>query len=237
MRKKIKIACGDCSLQQLCLPVGLDDSEFVKLEKIVQRGKPLARGKHIYFPGDPFTSLYAVRSGTVKTYSVAADGTEYVTGFYLPGEIIGLDALCTGVHPCGAKTLETSSLCELPFDLLDEVSETVPNISRQLMRVMSSELQTDEQLLMMVGSQPAKARLVALFLSLSTRLNRRGYSATEFSLSMSRADIGSYLGLAVETVSRLLKKLQDQDLIEVNHRQIKLKDLDKLREMVNLEIN
>ncbi len=235
MRKRLKVACGDCSLQRLCLPVGLDESEFTKLEKVIARGKPLARGKHIYFPGDPFTSLYAVRSGTVKTYSVASDGTEYVTGFYLPGEIIGLDALCTGVHPCGAKTLETSSLCELPYDHLEDLAERVPNIAKQLLRIMSQELHSDEKLLMMVGSQPAKSRLIALFLSLSTRLYRRGYSATEFTLSMSRADIGSYLGLAVETVSRLLKKLQDQSLIEVDHRQIKLLDIDRLREMVKLD--
>lgn len=236
MHKKIKVACGNCSLQQLCLPVGLENTEFVKLEKIVQRGKPLSRGKHVYYPGDQFTSLYAVRSGAVKTYKVANDGTEYVTSFYLPGEIIGLDALGSGKHSCGAKTLETTSLCEIPYNQLDTIAVTIPNISRQLLKIMSHEIKCDEQMLTMIGSQPAKSRLIALFLSLSTRLKRRGYSETEFTLSMSRADIGSYLGLAVETVSRLLKKLQDQGLIEVNHRQIKLLDIEILREMVNLEI-
>ncbi len=236
MRNRLKVACTDCSLQQLCLPVGLDEHEFVKLERIVDRGKPLVRGKHIYFPGDEFKSLYAVRSGTVKTYSVGSDGTEHVTGFYLPGEIIGLDALCSGVHPCGAKTLETASLCELPYDRLEELSAQMPNLGRQLLRIMSQELHSDERLLMMVGSQPAKIRLIALFLSLSERLHRRGYSATEFTLSMSRADIGSYLGLAVETISRLLKRLQDQNLIAVDHREIKLLELETLKEMVNKSI-
>ncbi len=234
MRKRLKVACTDCSLQQLCLPVGLEDEEFAKLERIVDRGKPLTRGKNIYFAGDPFKSLYAVRSGTVKTYTVGADGTEYVTGFYLPGEIIGLDALNTGIHPCGAKTLETVSLCELPYDRLEELTMEIPNLSRQLIRIMSKELHGDDRLLMMVGSQPAKIRLIALFLSLSQRLQRRGYSATEFTLSMSRADIGSYLGLAVETISRLLKRLQEQGLIEVNHRQVKLLELEKLREMASM---
>lgn len=230
--RNIKVACTNCSLQQLCLPVGIDGEDYTKLESIVGHSRPLPRGKHIYLPEDKFTSLFAIRSGSVKTYSVASDGTEYVTGFYLPGEIIGLDAVASGIHPCGARTLETTSLCELPFDRLEDLSAIVPGISKQLLKIMSQELHSEEQLLMMVGSQSAEARLVALFLSLSNRLSRRGYSATEFMLSMSRSDIGSFLGLAVETVSRLLKRLQEQGLIIVNHREIKLLDIEKLKEIV-----
>lgn len=230
--RNLKIACNNCSLQQLCIPVGLEGDDFTKLESIVGHSRPLPRGKHIYLPEDRFTSLYAIRSGSVKTYNVASDGTEYVTGFYLPGEIIGLDAVATGVHPCGARTLETTSLCELPYDRLEDLSAVIPGVSKQLLRIMSQELHSEEQLLMMVGSQSAEARLVALFLSLSSRFARRGYSATEFVLSMSRSDIGSFLGLAVETVSRLLKRLQEQGLIQVNHREIKLLEMEKLRAMI-----
>ncbi|GBU09379.1 fumarate/nitrate reduction transcriptional regulator [Gammaproteobacteria bacterium] len=229
MLNSLKVACANCSLQQLCVPVGLEGDEFSKLEAIVGRGRPLVKGSHIYLPADNFNSLYAIRAGAVKTYTISTDGEEHVTGFYLPGEVIGLDAVCSGTHPCGARTLETTSLCELPFDRLEDLAAVVPSISRQLLRIMSQELRSDEQLLMMVGSQSAEARLASLFLSLSMRLNRRGYSATEFNLSMSRADIGSFLGLAVETVSRLIKRMQENKLVSINHREVKLLDLDKLR--------
>ncbi len=233
----LKIACANCNLQQLCIPLGLEGDEFSKLENIVGRGKPLTRGSHIYFPGDRFTALYAIRAGSVKTYTISSDGEEHVTGFYLPGEVIGLDAICSENHPCGARTLETTSLCELPFDQLENLSSAVPSISRQLLRIMSQELRSDEQLLMMVGSQTAEARLASLFLSLASRLKRRGYSSVEFNLSMSRADIGSFLGLAVETVSRLIKKMQENKLVEINHRSVKLLDMEKLRALAGKGAN
>ena len=231
--KSLKITCANCSLQQLCFPAGLDSNDFDKLDSIVKRSLPLARNSNIYLPGDPFTQLYAVRAGAIKTYCITSDGKEHVTGFYLPGEIIGLDAIFSGTHPYGAKALETTSLCELPFNNLEDLSTAMPSISRQLVRIMSKELHSDEQLLMMVGSHNAEVRLISLLLSLSNRLHRRGYSATEFNLSMSRADISSFLGLAIETVCRLIKKLQDQKLIKIKNRQVTLLDIDKLKSIID----
>ena len=228
----LKSACSSCTLHHLCLPVELEPDDFSKLESVVNHGRPMMRGAHIYLPGERFTALYAIRSGSVKTYTLASNGEEHVTGFYLPGEVIGLDALCGTNHPCGARALETTTLCELPYDKLDDLAEAVPAVSRQLLRIMSKELRSDEQLLMMVGTQSAEARLASLFLSLSGRLQRRGYSAKEFNLSMSRADIGSFLGLAVETVSRLIKRMQENNIVKINHRQVKIYNIDKLQLLV-----
>ncbi len=235
--KTLKAACSNCSLQRLCLPLGLDPEDFEKLELIVERGKPLPRNTNVYLPGERFNSIYAIRAGAVKTYNISPHGDEHVTGFYLPGEVIGLDAVCAGEHLCGAKTLETTSLCEIPFERLEDLAAAVPNVSRQLLRIMSQELRSDEQLLMMIGSQGAESRLASLLLSLSERLQRRGYSAREFNLSMSRSDIGSFLGLAVETVSRLIKKLQEQGLVAIHHRRVELLDIEALKQITQRDVS
>jgi CRP/FNR family transcriptional regulator len=230
----IKQACGSCSLRQLCLPFGVSKDDVQRLDSIIKRRRPLARGGSIFRLGDEFRALYAIRCGSVKTYTITEDGSEQITGFHLPGELIGLEAISSGQHHCGAKALETTSVCEIPFSRLEELSGLVPGLGRQLLRIMSREILADEQLLILLGKKSADERLASLFLSLSVRLGERGLSSREFHLSMSRNDIGNYLGLAVETVSRLFTRFQQQGLIAVQHKYIKLRDMEQLHVLAGL---
>jgi CRP/FNR family transcriptional regulator len=225
----VKQACSGCNLRQLCLPLGIPSQDVELLDALIKRRRPLSRGRHVFRLGDEFRSLYAIRSGSVKTYTITEDGGEQVTGFHLPGEIIGLDAINSNQHPCAAKALETTSICELPFNRLEELAAQIPGLGRQLMRIMSREIQGDEELLMLLGKKSAEERLAALLMSLSRRYKERGFSSREFHLSMSRNDIGNYLGLAVETVSRLFTRFQQQGLIEVRYKYIRLQQIDALQ--------
>ena len=231
----IKQACSGCNLHQLCLPVGIGSNDVQRLEAIVKRHRPLSRGRHVFYPGDEFLTLYAIRSGSIKTYTITEDGREQITGFHLPGEIIGLDAINSTQHPCGAKALETTSVCDIPFNRLEDLAVLVPGLGRQLLRIMSREILTDEELLTLLGKKSAEERLASLLINLSTRFQQRGFSPREFHLSMSRNDIGNYLGLAVETVSRLFTRFQQQGWIEVRHKYIRLQNMEQLREMAGFK--
>jgi CRP/FNR family transcriptional regulator len=230
----VKQACSGCNLRQLCLPLGIASKDVELLDALVKRRRPLARGRHVFRLGDEFRSLYAIRSGSVKTYTITEDGGEQVTGFHLPGEIIGLDAINSNQHPCAAKALETTSICELPFNRLEELASQIPGLGRQLMRIMSREIQGDEELLLLLGKKSAEERLASLLMSLSRRYKERGFSSREFHLSMSRNDIGNYLGLAVETVSRLFTRFQQQGLIEVRYKYIRLQQIDTLQTLAGV---
>lgn len=228
----LKVACKDCSLFQLCLPVGLGEPDLALLDRVIKRRHVLKRGEYLFRPGDPFVFVYAVRSGSIKTYTPIRDGTEQVTGFHLPGELLGLDAINTETHQCGAVALETSSVCELPLNRLEELGDMITNVQRQMLRIMSKQILHDQALQVLLCKGSAEERLAALLLSLSNRYKRRGFSATEFDLSMSRQDIASYFGLAEETVSRLFSRFQEQGLIEVTRKHVRLRDLPRLASMV-----
>lgn len=231
-----RIACQDCSLYQLCLPTGIQSSEVTLLDEIIQRRPPLDRGEHLFQVGHPFSAIYAVRSGSIKTYVPIDDGKEQVTGFHLPGELLGLDAINSGHHPSAAKALETTSLCKIPYDRLGELSHQLPSLQQQLLKVMSRELLHDQTLMLLLGKKSAEQRLAALLLSLSERYRQRGLSATEFNLSMSRNDIGNYLGLAVETISRLFSRFQDEGLLLAERRHITIIDIHGLQAMASGKI-
>ena len=226
---KGKIACQGCSLHQLCLPVGIDHDDLAELDHIIKRRRPIQRGDHLFVASDRFHSIYAVRSGSLKTYNLTEDGREQVTGFFLPGEIVGLDAIGEGTHTCSARALETTSVCEIPFEDLERLGERIPALIHQLLRIMSKEMHHDQVLLMLLGKRAAEERLAALLLNLSQRYGQRGYSSSEFNLSMSRHDIANYLGLAVETVSRLFSRMQEDGMLAVRSRHVRLADIDKLR--------
>ena len=227
----LKAACEGCSLAGLCLPVGLEREEIEQLERIVKHSHPLHKDDHLFQAGDRFRSLYAVRSGSVKTYLPSSDGGEQILGFHLPGEVVGLDAIDSGSHTCSARMLETSSVCEIPFSRLDELAETIPSIYRQVCRLLSKELSQESEMLILLGKKTADERLATFLSCLSRRLEKRGFSATEFNLSMSRHEIGSYLGLAVETVSRLFTRFQEDGLIEVERKHVRLLDPQRLYDL------
>lgn len=231
---QLRVACKNCSLFQLCLPHGISDADLALLDTIIKRRRPLQRGDYLFQVGDPFRSIYVVRSGAVKTFAPTLDGEEQVTGFHLPGELVGLDAITTGTHPCSAMALETSSFCEIPFDRLEDLSEEVRSLGRHLLRILSREIHDDHELLKLLNKHTAEERLAALLVSFLTRLQQRGLSGREFHLSMSRHDISNYLGLAVETVSRVFSRFQQEGLMTVTRRYVVINDLDRLKTLAGV---
>ncbi|WP_428623471.1 fumarate/nitrate reduction transcriptional regulator Fnr [Sedimenticola sp.] len=229
----IKVACKNCSLTSLCLPMGLTPEDVDLLDNIVKRNRPLHRGDHLFRQGDNFQCIYVVKTGTVKSFDPGEDGSEQVLGFHLPGEMIGLDAIESGFHHCSAKILETTAVCEIPFARLEELSSTIPSLQHQMYRLLSREIGHDEDMLTLLGKRNAEERLASFLLSLSGRFQRRGFSPSDFYLSMSRHEIGNYLGLAVETVSRLFTRFQDDGLLKVERKHIQLLDIERIKQIVH----
>jgi len=229
-----RVACTDCSVFQLCLPLGISEADLARLDGIIHRRRPLEPDQHLYRVGEPFHAIYVVRSGAVKTYISTPDGGEQVTGFHLPGEIVGLDAVSIGSHSCSARALDTASFCELPFGQLEDLADEVRSLGRRLLRILGREIHQDHEMLTVLGKPTAEERLAALLVSFSSRLKLRGFSDCEFRLNMSRHDIGSYLGLAVETVSRVFSRFQRQGLLRVNRRYIVLHNLTALKTLAGV---
>jgi CRP/FNR family transcriptional regulator, anaerobic regulatory protein len=225
----VRRACEDCRVRKLCLPVALDDKAVQRLDAVVKRRGPFKRGEYVYRVGDRFRSIYAVQIGAVKTYGITTDGAEQVTGFHLSGELVGMDAIGNGVHPCNAVALENTWVCELPYGQLEAVAQREPDLQKELMHVMSREMRSDANLLMLLGKVSAEVRLIRFLNSLHQRICKRLGNADEISLPMSREDMASYLGLTPETVSRVLARLRGDGLIATQNRRIKFLDLRALR--------
>jgi CRP/FNR family transcriptional regulator len=226
--------CNNCRLTSICLPFSLDSQEIDELDSIIQRSKPLQKGQHLYRESDHFQSIFAVRSGTLKAYRTTDDGREQVTGFFFPGEILGMDGISNNTHASSAKALETAAVCEIPFASLERLSAGMPHLQRHFFQLMSREIAEDQQLITLLSKSSADARVATLVLSVSTRNARRKLSATQFRLSMSRVDIGNYLGLTVETVSRVFSRMQKLNLLHVENKEIEILDLDGLKSMANI---
>ncbi|MCC1497752.1 fumarate/nitrate reduction transcriptional regulator Fnr [Alcanivorax sp. 1008] len=223
-----RTSCNDCSLNPICLPLAVSVDELDQLEDIMHRGRPLKRGEHLYRASDAFESVFAVRSGAVKTYVVSEEGDEQVTGFYLPGEIVGMDGISTAHHVTSAKTLETSSVCEIPFSRLEELSSKIPSLQHHFFSLMSREIQADRELHMLLSKKSADDRIASLLISIANRQKMRGLSGHQIRLPMSRYDIANYLGLAVETVSRIFTRFQQQGLLAVEGREVEILDREAL---------
>jgi len=225
----LKIACGECSLRNLCLPLDLDANDMRALEATVKNHRKLSKGEYLYRVGDPFHALFAIRTGSTKNCEIAADGSVQITGFHLPGELLGLDAISSEQHPCDVVALETTEICELPFAKLESLAHELPSLQHQLLRLMSREIADEESQLLMLGRMKAEERLAVFLLSFSSRLQRLGNSSTVLHLPMSRQDLGEYLGLALETVSRLFSRFQEEKLITVQGRNVTLLDVERLK--------
>jgi CRP/FNR family transcriptional regulator len=229
---RLKIACSDCNLRELCLPVDLNAQEIQQLCDLSHAKHAYSRGDYLYRSGGKFGSLYAIYSGSFKTQVLHEDGREQVTGFQMVGEIIGLDAICTDRHTCDAVALENSEVCELPFNKLEVLSRKLPSLQRHLHKIMSREIVRDQGIMLLLGSMRAEERLAVFLLNLSQRFAARGLSPTQFQLRMSRQEIGSYLGLKLETVSRAFSNFQDSGLINVKARSVELLELPGLHALV-----
>ncbi len=217
--------CTSCNLRELCLPKQIVDSDMARVEQLVFARRRLKRGDFLFKAGDEFNSLYAIRSGFLKTTVLNADGREQVTGFQMGGELLGLDGIGGGRYNGNAVALEDSEVCVLPFALIEELGREIPAIQRNLHSVLSREIVRDHGVMMLLGSMSAEERLAAFLLNLSRRFTARGYSASDFHLRMTREEIGSYLGLKLETVSRLFSRFHADGLIEVQQKHVRILDI------------
>lgn len=228
-----RTACSACDLRDLwCLPIGLKNDEFYQLDSIIHRRRKIKRGEHLYRAGETFRSLYALRTGFFKTIFLSESGQEHVTGFHMTGELLGLDAISNDHHCCNAVALEDSEICEIPFVALESLCREIPTLQRHFHKILSREIARDQTLIVLLSSMNADERLATFLLHLSQRFGARGYSPNQFQLRMTRGEIGSYLGLKLETVSRTLSKFQDEGLITVQHKQLALHDLARLKRIV-----
>jgi len=216
----------------LCMPVGLSPEEMSKLDNLVFLRRSVKRGEHLFRVGEPFDSLYAARTGFFKTKLLLEDGREQVTGFHMAGELMGMDGIGTERHTCDSVALEDSEVCVIPFERLEGLSREVEALQHHFHKVMSREIVREHSVMMLLGSMRAEERLAAFLLNLSQRLSTRGYSPTEFILRMTREEIGSYLGLKLETVSRVFSKFQEEGFIAVQQKNIRILDPKRLREAV-----
>jgi CRP/FNR family transcriptional regulator, anaerobic regulatory protein len=225
---RLRRSCANCSLRSLCLPEGLPAGDIERLDSVVQQRLPIERGHELFHAGADFHNLYVVRSGSMRTTQAGAPGEEQVIGFHLPGELLGLDAISSGAHQCTAVALDRTSVCAVPFAELEEVAKRVPGLQQQLLRIISREMVEDHNHLAALGRRSARERLALFLHSLALRLERSGHAGDQFNLTMSRGDIASYLGLALETVSRLMTRLSEEGMIAIDRRNLRIVDREAL---------
>lgn len=231
--KDVTVACSSCSLADICLPVGLPGDDMERLDTLIQHRPAILRGEFLYQANMPFRSLYAIRRGFFKTLVLTEDGREQVTGFHMPGEIIGIDAISNNRHTCFASALEDSEVCEIPFARLEDLSRELPSLQRHLHCVMSREVVHDQSMMMILGNMRADERLAAFLVNLSMRYQARGYASDSYNLAMTRSEIGNFLGMKIETVSRTFSKLHKSGLIRVDKRLVEITDMAALKTLAN----
>ena len=220
----MKVACSNCNLRELCMPIGLSPEELERIDEVVATRRKIKRGAILFRNGESFQSLFAIRTGFFKTCVTAEDGRDQVTGFQMAGEIIGLDGIVNDRHTCDAVALEDAEVCVMPFDRIGELSREVNALQHHVHRIMSREIVREHGVMLLLGSMRAEERLAAFLLNLVQRLHARGFSRSELVLRMTREEIGSYLGLKLETVSRTFSKFQANGLLFVRQRQIQITD-------------
>ncbi len=228
----MKVACSNCNLRELCMPMGLQPHELARIDELVATRRRIKRGAQLFRANDPFTSLYAIRSGFFKTCVAAEDGRDQVTGFQMAGEIVGLDGIVQDRHTCDAVALEDSEVCVMPFDRISDLSREVGALQRHLHRIMSREIVREHGVMLLLGTMRAEERVAAFLLNLIQRLQARGFSGSELVLRMTRQEIGNYLGLTLETVSRTFSAFAEDGLVEVRHRHLKVLDAARLRALL-----
>jgi CRP/FNR family transcriptional regulator len=232
----LKTQCSTYHLKDLCLPCGLTGTDVARLDELKFARRRIKEGQALYHEGDRFQFIYAVRSGTFKSTLNLKDGREQVTGFQMAGELLGLDGLAAGKHASSAVALEDAEICAIPYAHLSELAAISPDLQHVISRLMSREIVREHSLMMLLGSMNAEERLAAFLLNISQRMKARGYSASEFHLRMSRAEIGSYLGMKLETVSRTFSAFAQQRLLEVDKKHVRITDLQGLQQAFDLRV-
>jgi CRP/FNR family transcriptional regulator, anaerobic regulatory protein len=232
-KETFKVACSNCNLRELCMPIGLNSEEMSKLDEVVEKRRKIKQGEQLFGSGETFTSLYAIRTGFFKTCISTEDGREQVTGFQMAGEILGMDGIVTDHHNCNAVALEDAEVCVMPFANVEELSREFPILQRHVHKIMSREIVRENSVMMLLGNMRAEERLAAFLLNLVQRLHARGFSQSEFILRMTREEIGSYLGMKLETVSRTFSKFSDEGIIDVKQRYVRILDPEALKKIFN----
>ncbi|HWI83313.1 fumarate/nitrate reduction transcriptional regulator Fnr [Ramlibacter sp.] len=233
----VKTQCSTCHLRELCLPAGMSEVDLTRLDQLSFTRRKIKAGETLYREGDKFTYIYAVRSGTLKSSLMLSDGREQVSGFHIAGELVGLDGVAQGRHASAAMALEDSEVCAISYAALTELAVSTSGMQHIVSRMMSREILREHSLMMLLGSMHAEERLAAFLLNLSQRYAARGYSDREFHLRMSRAEIGSYLGMKLETVSRAFSAFQQQGMLEVDKRHIRITDLEELKRRFDVRVH
>jgi CRP/FNR family transcriptional regulator len=229
----IKVACSNCNLRELCMPLGLSATELDRIDDVVASRRKIRRGDVLFRNGEKFTSLFAIRTGFFKTCVASEDGRDQVTGFQMAGEVIGLDGIVNDHHTCDAVALEDAEVCVMPFDRIEELSREVVSLQRHVHKIMSREIVRENGVMLLLGSMRAEERVAAFLLNLVQRLHARGFSQSELILRMTREEIGSFLGLKLETVSRTFSKFAEDGVVEVKQRHVRILSTDALRDLLN----
>lgn len=227
------ITCSDCKMRNLCMPVGLDKDDIDRIDAVVGGRRRVKRGETLFRSGEQFVNLYAVRTGFFKTCVTTEDGRDQVTGFQMAGEIMGLDGIVNNQHTCDAVALEDAEICTLPFDQIESLSRDMSSLQRHVHQIMSREIVRENGVMLLLGSMRADERLAAFLLNLTQRMQVRGFSSSELILRMTREEIGSYLGLKLETISRTFSKFVSDGVIEVQQRHVRIIDTEALQAIVN----
>ncbi len=233
----VKTQCSSCHLRDLCLPCGMSGSDMDRLDTLKFARRKVKAGQTLYREGDRFQFIYAVRAGTLKSSLMLQDGREQVSGFYIAGELVGLDGVAQGAHASATMALEDSEICAIPFAHLSDLAAGASSMQHVITRLMSREITREHSLMMLLGSMNAEERLAAFLLNLSQRYAARGYSDREFHLRMSRAEIGSYLGMKLETVSRTFSAFQQLGILEVDKRHVRIVDMEALKHRFNVRVH
>ena len=228
---ELKAACANCNLRELCLPAGLTNEELEQLDSMVNVRRKIKRGESLYRAGETFDAIYAIRSGFFKSRVTYEDGRDQVTGFSMGGEILGMDGIGQGLHNCDAVALEDSEVCSIPYVRLEELSREISGLQRHFHKMMSREIVRESGVMMLLGVMRAEERIAAFLLNMSQRLGARGFSPLEFHLRMTREEIGSYLGLKLETVSRAFSKFHADGLLDVEQKFVRIKNVEGLRQI------
>lgn len=238
MQKRVPVGvesshCSNCMMGHVCLPVGMPSHEVEQLDTLVKERVRVDKGEPLYRHGDKLDALYGLRLGSMKALLEDENGQHQITGFFLPGEIIGLDGMLEGVHSSTAIAMEDTEVCVVRLQDIDEISRYVPSLQHQIRRLMSKEIARSHQVLLALGSMRSEQRLASFLINLSQRLAALGYSPTDFIMRMGREEIGNYLGLTIETVSRLFSRFAREGLIRVSQREVKILDMTALHELVD----
>jgi CRP/FNR family transcriptional regulator len=228
-RAQAQAACSQCSLVELCLPKGLTPEELKVFEQTIDRKKPLRKSEYLYRAGEPMHSLYTVKTGAFKANIDSIDGQENIVGFFMPGELMGLDGIASGHYQCDMIALTDTHVCKLSYNDFEQVAEKFPILRQEILSVSSNNLTSVQKMLMFIGKRPVEERLAMFLISIAQRFKARGLSDSRFELPMSRHDIANYLGMAPETISRQFKKLQDQGMVTIRNRDVSIKDAAALR--------